>query len=45
MPAPEARVETLAPPQHYTSEQLERAQRIAVTLGRGCLVLCEPPRR
>jgi hypothetical protein len=40
-----ARVETLAHPQNYSFDQLERAVRIAETLGRGRLVLCEPPRR
>jgi len=41
----EAQVETLHDPARYTSEQLERASRIATLLNRGKLVLVEPPRR
>jgi hypothetical protein len=39
------RVETLHDPARYTSAQVECATRIAHVLGRGRLVLCEPPRR
>jgi hypothetical protein len=39
------RVETLHDPLRYTSAQVERAAQIAEALGRGRLVLCEPPRR
>jgi hypothetical protein len=36
-------IETLEHPLRYTSAQLRRAGRIARLLGRGRLVLCEPP--
>ena len=36
-------VETLEHPLRYTREQLPRARRLARLLGRGRLVLCEPP--
>ena len=38
-------VETLRHPAKYTFGQMERAKRIAHALGRGTLVLCEPPQR
>jgi hypothetical protein len=41
----EIRVETVQHPQRYAPGQLERALRIAERLGRGRLVLCEPPHR
>lgn len=40
---PGVHIETLAKPQAYTTEQLDLA--CAVALGRGRLILCEPPRR
>ena len=36
-------VETLHDPARYTSAQVECAAQIAHALGRGRLVLCEPP--
>ena len=39
------RVDTLRHPASYTPAQLDRATRIAHALGRGRLVLCEPPQR
>jgi hypothetical protein len=42
---PGLEIETLEKPQRYTDDQLDRAARIAWTLKRGKLVLCEPPRR
>jgi hypothetical protein len=38
-------VETLDDPLRYTTQQLERARRIAEHLGRARLVLCETPAR
>jgi hypothetical protein len=38
-------IETLENPLRYTTQQLHRARRIAETLGRGRLVLCEDPGR
>jgi hypothetical protein len=38
-------IETLDDPLRYTTEQLERARRIALMLGRGRLILCEVPER
>lgn len=38
-------LETLKNPARYTDEQLDQACRIAYMLGRGKLVLCEPPGR
>ena len=38
-------IETLERPGRYTTDQLERARRIAELLGRGRLVLCELPAR
>jgi hypothetical protein len=37
------RIETLEHPLRYTPEQLEGARHFAQLLGRGRLVLCEPP--
>jgi hypothetical protein len=42
---PEIRVETVQHPQRYGPGQLDRAVRIAESMGRGLLVLCEPPHR
>lgn len=36
-------IETLDNPMHYTTEQLNRARRVAKLLARGRLVLCEVP--
>jgi hypothetical protein len=36
-------IHTLEHPPRHTSEQLRRAGRIVRLLGRGRLVLCEPP--
>jgi hypothetical protein len=36
-------IETLAHPSRYTTQQIERARRVADLLGRGRLVLCEIP--
>jgi hypothetical protein len=41
---PDPRVETVADPADYSQGQLEIARRVAAQLGRGLLVLCEPPR-
>jgi hypothetical protein len=38
-------IETLDNPVRYTTEQLERARRVAELLARGRLVLCETPER
>jgi hypothetical protein len=38
-------IETLDNPLRYTTEQLDRAKRIAEVLARGRLVLCEMPGR
>jgi hypothetical protein len=42
---PDVHIETLHEPDRYTHTQIERACRIARLLGRGRLVLLEPPRR
>jgi hypothetical protein len=44
MPFPGAYIETLHNPTRYTYAQLETACAIAQLLGRGKLVLAEPPR-
>jgi hypothetical protein len=38
-------IETLHEPQSYSREQIEFASRLAAVLGRGRLVLVEPPSR
>jgi hypothetical protein len=38
-------IETLDNPLRYTTEQLDRAWRVAEILGRGRLILCETPGR
>jgi hypothetical protein len=38
-------IETLADPERYTADQIDRARRLAGRLGRGRLVLCEAPGR
>jgi hypothetical protein len=38
-------IDTIQDPDRYTAAQLDGARRIAQRLGRGRLVLCEPPRR
>jgi hypothetical protein len=45
MPIPGVHIETLHHPQAYTAAQLDLACRIAGLLGRGRLLLLEPPRR
>jgi hypothetical protein len=45
MQIPGVRIETLHNPYRYTYAQIERARAIAQTLGRGKLVLVEPPKR
>ena len=40
---PRIRIETIQDAAHYSFAQVERAKRIAHALGRGPLVLCEPP--
>lgn len=42
---PGVHIVTLQNPVRYTYGQIERACAIAKLLGRGKLVLCEPPRR
>jgi hypothetical protein len=38
-------IETLAKPQKYTAEQLDRAVAIAYAINRGKFLLCEEPQR
>ncbi len=38
-------IETLEHPSRYSREQIDRACRIALLLGRGRLVLLEPPQK
>lgn len=38
-------IETLHPSARYSVAQINRAVRIAYIIGRGKLVLCEPPER
>jgi hypothetical protein len=45
MPTPGIHIETLQAPQAYTSQQLDLACKLAGLLGRGRLLLVEPPRR
>lgn len=45
MATPSAHIETLYNPVRYTYDQIERAVKLATTLNRGKLILCEPPRR
>ena len=45
MQVPGVHIETLDDPRSYTPEQIERACRIASLLGRGRLVLVEPPKQ
>jgi hypothetical protein len=45
MPIPGIHIETLHSPQAYTSKQLDLACKVAGLLGRGRLLLVEPPRR
>ena len=45
MQIPGVQIETLDNPRRYTYAQIERAQAIAQRLGRGKLVLVEPPER
>jgi hypothetical protein len=40
---PHVHLETLHDPARYSFAQVHRARRIAYALGRGRLVLCEPP--
>jgi hypothetical protein len=42
---PGVHIETLHNPVHYTYAQIETACAVAQLLGRGKLVLAEPPRR
>jgi hypothetical protein len=43
MQTPTVHIETLQDPRSYTPEQIEHACRLATLLGRGRLVLVEPP--
>jgi hypothetical protein len=45
MPLPSAHIETIHNPTRYTYAQIDRARAIAQMLGRGKLILVEPPRR
>ncbi len=45
MPIRGIHIETLQSPQAYTSEQIDLACKVAGLLGRGRLLLVEPPRR
>ena len=45
MQVPGVHIETLQDPRRYTSDQIERACLIASLLGRGRLVLVEPPKQ
>ena len=45
MPLPGVHIETLQNPVRYTYAQIEQACAIAQLLGRGKLVLVEPPKR
>jgi hypothetical protein len=45
MPIPGVHIETLKNPQEYTPAQLDLACKVAGLLGRGRLLLLEPPRR
>jgi hypothetical protein len=45
MPIPGIHIETLHSPQAYTPKQLDLACKVAGLLGRGRLLLVEPPRR
>jgi hypothetical protein len=45
MPIPGVHIETLQRPQDYSAKQLDLACKVAGLLGRGRLVLVEPPRR
>jgi hypothetical protein len=42
---PDVEIETLHDPARYSSVQIQRACRIARLLGRGRLILLEPPQR
>ena len=42
---PDVEIETLHDPARYSSTQIQRACRIARLLGRGRLILLEPPQR
>ena len=43
MPNPDLWIETLQNPRRYSQAQLDRALVVAFALGRGTLVLAEPP--
>jgi len=45
MGIPGVHIETVHNPVRYTYAQIEQACRIAAALGRGKLILAEPPRR
>jgi hypothetical protein len=45
MQVPGVRIETIDNPRRYTHAQIDRARAIAQRLGRGKLVLIEPPKR
>jgi hypothetical protein len=45
MGIPGVHIETLHNPIRYTYAQIEQACKIAAALGRGKLILAEPPRR
>lgn len=44
MPMPGVHIETLHHPREYSVRQLEQAYKVATALGRGRLLLLEPPR-
>ena len=45
MATPGVQIETLRDPARYTTGQIDKALVVAATLGRGKLVLVEPPMR
>lgn len=45
MTIPGVHIETLHKPQRYSTEQLDKACKIAYQLHRGKLILVEPPKR
>jgi hypothetical protein len=45
MQMPGVQIETIHDPRRYTHAQIDRASAIAQTLGRGKLLLVEPPER